>query len=94
VLQEAEAAVERAASQIRRRLDTTGIRDSLYANFDHPRWDNVARRVGLNSSPTLRTGGAKSRIWRSFPATAPTEVTPITAHWHNPFHVVSRVRLP
>jgi len=62
VLQEAEAAVERAASQIRRRLDTTGIRDSLYANFDHPRWDNVARRVGLNSSPTLRTGGAKSRI--------------------------------
>ena len=44
VSQEAEAAVERAASQIQRRMDTTGIRDLLYANFDHPRWDNVAQR--------------------------------------------------
>jgi Fe-S-cluster-containing hydrogenase component 2 len=25
-------------------MDTTGIRDLLYANFDHPRWDNVAQR--------------------------------------------------
>jgi ferredoxin len=41
---EAEAAVERAASQIQRRLDTTGIRDLLYTNFDHLRWDNVAQR--------------------------------------------------
>ncbi len=44
VCKEAEAAVERAASQIQRRLDTAGIRDLLYANFDHPRWDNVAQR--------------------------------------------------
>ena len=44
VYQEAEAAVQRAASQIQRRMDTTGIRDLLYANFDHPRWDNVAAR--------------------------------------------------
>ncbi len=44
VCQEAEAAVERAASQMQRRLDTTGIRDLLYTNFDHPRWDNVAQR--------------------------------------------------
>ena len=43
-LQEAEAAVGRAASQIQRRLDTTGIQELLYANFDHPRWDNVAQR--------------------------------------------------
>jgi sulfhydrogenase subunit beta (sulfur reductase) len=44
VCQEAEAAVERAASQIQRRLDTTGIRDLLYNSFDHPRWQNVADR--------------------------------------------------
>jgi Fe-S-cluster-containing hydrogenase component 2 len=25
-------------------MDTTGIRDLLYTNFDHPRWDNVAQR--------------------------------------------------
>ncbi len=44
VCQEAEAAVKCAASQIKRRMDTTGIRDLLYNNFDHPRWDNVAQR--------------------------------------------------
>ncbi len=41
---EAEAAVGRARSQIRRQMDTTGIRELLYSNFDHPRWDDVARR--------------------------------------------------
>ncbi len=25
-------------------MDTTGIRELLYENFDHPRWDNVANR--------------------------------------------------
>jgi sulfhydrogenase subunit beta (sulfur reductase) len=44
VCQEAEAAVERAATQMQRRMDTTGIQELLYANFDHPRWDNVAQR--------------------------------------------------
>lgn len=44
IFQEAEAAVDRAASQIQRRMDTTGIQELLYANFDHPRWDNVAQR--------------------------------------------------
>ncbi len=41
---EAEAAVERAAAQIERRMDTTNIRDLLSQNFEHPRWDNVAQR--------------------------------------------------
>jgi len=41
---EAEAPVERAAAQIDRRMDTTDIRDLLYQNFEHPRWDNVAQR--------------------------------------------------
>ncbi|MGO9124889.1 MAG: 4Fe-4S dicluster domain-containing protein [Terriglobales bacterium] len=41
---EAKAAVERAAAQIERRMDTTNIRDLLYQNFDHPRWDSVAER--------------------------------------------------
>ena len=44
VCREARAAVERAASQMQRRMDTNDIRDLLYANFDHPRWDNVAQR--------------------------------------------------
>jgi ferredoxin len=44
VEREAEAAVGRARSQIQRRMDTSGIRDLLYSNFDHPRWDDVAQR--------------------------------------------------
>jgi len=41
--QEADEAVERAAVQ-NRQMDTNGIRDLLYQNFEHPRWDHVAAR--------------------------------------------------
>jgi ferredoxin len=41
---EAEAAVDRAAEQQTRGIDTVGIKDLLYQNFEHPRWDNVAER--------------------------------------------------
>lgn len=43
-LQEAEAAVNLAASQQVRSIDTTDIKELLYQNFDHPRWDDVAAR--------------------------------------------------
>ena len=43
-LQEADAAVEAAARQQVRSIDTTGIKELLYENFEHPRWDNVASR--------------------------------------------------
>ncbi len=43
-LREAEAAVERASVEQMRSIDTAGIKDLLYQNFDHPRWDNVAAR--------------------------------------------------
>jgi len=43
-LHEAEAGVEKAASQQVRSIDTNGIKELLYRNFDHPRWDNVAAR--------------------------------------------------
>lgn len=36
--------VEGAAKQQVRSIDTTGIKEFLYENFDHPRWDNVASR--------------------------------------------------
>ena len=44
VRQEAQARIEAAAAQQVRRLDTDGIKELLYANFDHPRWNNVAER--------------------------------------------------
>lgn len=40
----ADAVVARAAARIGRRLDTTGVKDLLYASYEHPRWDEVASR--------------------------------------------------
>ncbi len=45
---EEEAAAERAiantAQQMGRQVDTTDIKDLLYRNYEHPRWDAVASR--------------------------------------------------
>lgn len=43
-LQGAQAARNRAASQIRRRLDTKDLPQLLMNNLEHPRWANVAER--------------------------------------------------
>jgi sulfhydrogenase subunit beta (sulfur reductase) len=40
----AERTVERTACQMGRTLDTTNIKELLYSNADHPRWDDVAKR--------------------------------------------------
>jgi sulfhydrogenase subunit beta (sulfur reductase) len=40
----AEQVVERTASQMGRTMDTTDIKELLYRNYDHPRWDDVASR--------------------------------------------------
>ncbi|MEZ5286733.1 MAG: 4Fe-4S dicluster domain-containing protein [Vicinamibacterales bacterium] len=41
---EAEALVERTAASMPRTLETHDIRDTLYRNLEHPRWDEVASR--------------------------------------------------
>jgi ferredoxin len=43
-LDEAEAGVEKAASQQVRSIDNEGIKELLYKNFEHPRWENAAAR--------------------------------------------------
>jgi Fe-S-cluster-containing hydrogenase component 2 len=40
----ADAVHVRTAAQMGRELDTTGIKELLYRNHDHPRWDEVAER--------------------------------------------------
>jgi sulfhydrogenase subunit beta (sulfur reductase) len=40
----AAQAVARAAGQMGRSLDTAGIKELLYRNYEHPRWDEVASR--------------------------------------------------
>lgn len=50
--QEADEAVERARVQTRH-MDTAGIRDLLYQNFEHPRWDHVAARCLSCANCTL-----------------------------------------
>ena len=42
--QAAAEVVERTAASMGRQLDTGGIKDLLYDNFEHPRWDDVASR--------------------------------------------------
>jgi len=42
--QAAEAVVARAAAQMGRVMDTSGIKELLYRNYEHPRWENVANR--------------------------------------------------
>jgi sulfhydrogenase subunit beta (sulfur reductase) len=40
----AEGTVTRAAAQMGRTLDTADIKELLYHNYEHPRWDDVAGR--------------------------------------------------
>jgi sulfhydrogenase subunit beta (sulfur reductase) len=40
----AQQAVDRAVGQMGRTMDTTDIKELLYRNYDHPRWDEVAGR--------------------------------------------------
>jgi ferredoxin len=40
----AEAAVAKAESLLTRRMETAGIRELLYERFDHPRWEDAAKR--------------------------------------------------
>ncbi len=45
--------VARAAGHMGRRLDTAGIKDLLYRNYEHPRWDDVAGRCLACGNCTL-----------------------------------------
>ncbi|MFJ9370059.1 4Fe-4S dicluster domain-containing protein [Nocardia sp. NPDC101769] len=36
--------IDRTAASMGRQMDTGGIKELLYANFEHPRWDEVAGR--------------------------------------------------
>ena len=49
----AQTAVNAAADAQVRHLDTSNIRDLLYSNFDHPRWDQVAERCLTCANCTL-----------------------------------------
>jgi sulfhydrogenase subunit beta (sulfur reductase) len=40
----ADQIIERTAASMGRQMDTSGIKDLLYANFEHPRWAEVAGR--------------------------------------------------
>jgi sulfhydrogenase subunit beta (sulfur reductase) len=49
----AERVVERAASQMGRKLVTKGLKDALEANIEHPRWDEVAKRCLMCGNCTM-----------------------------------------
>lgn len=49
----ADAVIERTARSMGRVMDTRGIKDLLYRNLEHPRWDDVARRCLACTNCTL-----------------------------------------
>lgn len=49
----ADRVVDETARRMGRALDTRGIRDLLYANLEHPRWDDVADRCLACTNCTL-----------------------------------------
>ena len=49
----AQEVLERTASQMGRTMDTTNIKELLYQNYDHPRWDKVADRCLTCSNCTM-----------------------------------------
>lgn len=49
----AEKAITGAARQMGRVLDTTGIRDLLYENLEHPFWDEVAQHCLMCGNCTM-----------------------------------------
>ena len=52
-LRGADAVVAATAASMGRELDTSGIRELLYANAEHPRWDDVADRCLACGNCTL-----------------------------------------
>jgi sulfhydrogenase subunit beta (sulfur reductase) len=50
---QADAIVERTTRSMGRALDTTGIKELLYRNQEHPRWDDVAERCLACTNCTL-----------------------------------------
>jgi len=40
----ADRIVAKTAGQMGRTMETAGVKELLYQNYDHPRWDNVAER--------------------------------------------------
>jgi len=71
-LHDAEAAVDRAASEQVRSIDTAGVKELLYQNFDHPRWDNVAARCLTCANCTM--------VCPTCFCTAVEDVTYVTGH--------------
>ena len=49
----ADAVVAGTAAAMGRTLDTAGIKELLYASYDHPRWDDVAARCLTCANCTL-----------------------------------------
>jgi len=50
---DAQAVSEECASQMGRELDTDGIKELLYRNMEHPRWDEVSERCLTCGNCTL-----------------------------------------
>jgi sulfhydrogenase subunit beta (sulfur reductase) len=49
----AQAVISNAAARMGRRMDTDGVKELLYRNYEHPRWDDVGGRCLSCSNCTM-----------------------------------------
>jgi ferredoxin len=52
-IKKADELIDSAAKDMGRHLDTTGIKELLYDNLEHPQWDDVAKRCLTCTNCTL-----------------------------------------
>ena len=68
----AEEAVARTSAEMGRSLDTSGLKELLQANPNHPRWDEVADRClacgNCTTGPSRRCAGQRVFRFRNLPA--------------------------
>ena len=65
---QAETAVDSAARQQVRSIGTAGIKELLYQNFEHPRWDRRRRRAAWRAPiAPWSARPASARPWRTSP---------------------------
>lgn len=53
IKEKAESIINKTASRMGREMDTSGIRDLLYRNYENKRWDDVAERCLTCSNCTM-----------------------------------------
>jgi hypothetical protein len=82
----AQRMVDRAVAQMGRTMETAGIKELLYRNMEHPRWDNVAAHAPTAQWFAPLVFAAQSRTSRISQGTIPSAGGDGTPALRRPIH--------